>query len=82
MRTENNNAITRHKGAGRPNKYPFHTLEPGGMLIIPVAPGDNHKFEAIKISTALCGWKRRNAATDWVTAVRNTETEVHVHRII
>lgn len=80
MRVEQDNSITRHPGGGRPNKYQFHTLEPGGCLIIPVEKDDHHKYLAYRVSTALSNWKKRNDADEWVTAVRNTEEEVHVYR--
>jgi hypothetical protein len=79
MRIAQDNAITRHVGSGRPNKYNFYTLEPGGMMTIQVPKDENVKFTAIKVSTALTNWKRRNGA-DWHSAVRNDGKEVQVYR--
>jgi hypothetical protein len=80
MRIKNDNSITRHPGAGRPNTYPFHNLKPGEEITIPVGKDDHSKYRAMRVSTALTGWKKRNNATDWKTAVRSTDDAVIVFR--
>lgn len=68
-------------GSGRPAKYLFDNLHPGQCLTITFPEGSNMAKEASRVSTALSNWKRRNNP-DWITAVRNTLQEVHVHRIL
>lgn len=70
----------RAPGAGRPNKYPFPEMKPGDCIKWPVPASISSKIEARKISTALSLYKSRNAP-NWVTAVRNTYSEVSVYRI-
>lgn len=79
MRIPNDNKVTRHVGAGRPNKYPFYELKAGGMITIPLSPEDHHKYAVMRISTCLTNWKKRNGYT-WTSAVRSNMNEVLVYR--
>lgn len=79
--------ITRSKnkniraGTGRPSKYLFEDLKPGDVLTIVIDHNDDINRAAIRISTALSAWKRRNNP-EWVTAVRKPfKDTVDVHRI-
>ncbi len=78
--TKNKNPNIR-AGNGRPSKYLFEDLEPGEVLTIVIDKNDSINKAAIRISTALSAWKRRNNP-EWVTAVRKPfKDTVDVHRI-
>lgn len=81
MRITHNENPDIRAGQGRPCKYPFGDLLPGEVLTITVEKGDNINKAAVRISTALSAWKRRNNP-EWVTAVRKPfKDTIDVHRI-
>lgn len=68
-------------GVGKPRKYPFGDLKPGEVLTIVVKQDDDINKAAVRISTALSAWKRRNNP-EWITAVRKPfKDTIDVHRI-
>lgn len=81
MRITNNENPDIRASMGRPCKYPFQDLLPGQVLTIIIDQDDDIDKAAIRISTALSAWKRRNNP-QWVTAVRKPfKDTVDVHRI-
>lgn len=81
MKITQSETLNIRPGVGKPRKYPFGDLLPGQVLTIVIDEGDDINKAAIRISTALSAWKRRNSP-EWVTAVRKPfKDTVDVHRI-
>jgi|SRR3954463_9447446 len=80
--------ITKTKKPGRPPTYDFDILDDmyqydeGDLspMLIPVSKDDDIKNRLVKVSTALCLYKKRRGVK-WDTAVRRGDGVIKVYRL-